>query len=161
MPRSKCVLSACCAFALVLGGCVEQVMTIKTEPPGALVYLNDQEVGRTPLTRDFTWYGNYEVAVRMEGYEALKTHKWVKAPWWNYVPFDLIAAIGPWRVRDHQTLNFALKPVSTAEVAPGPLMNRAMQMQGQLRSSQFTRTPSTRPTTKPVSRSKAATQEAE
>ena len=28
-------------------------MTIHSNPEGALVYLNDQELGRTPLTRDF------------------------------------------------------------------------------------------------------------
>jgi hypothetical protein len=137
------------------------MMTIKSNPPGAVVYLNDQELGRTPLERDFTWYGNYQVEIRREGYETLKTHKWVKAPFWNWVPFDLIANIVPWQVRDHQTLTFALKPINEAETAPGPLMERAMQMQGQLQSSPNTRMPSTQPTTKPSRRTGATTKPTE
>src|SRR5690349_11636751 len=96
---------------LLVGGCVEQTMTINSDPPGALVYLNDQEVGRTPMTRDFKWYGDYDVQVRLEGYQTLSTHKMVKAPWWNWVPFDFFAAMIPLNFADHKTLSFALKPV--------------------------------------------------
>src|SRR5688500_18580755 len=55
------------------GGCVVREMVIDSEPRGALVYLNDQEIGRTPLTKEFTWYGTYDAVVRLEGYETLKT----------------------------------------------------------------------------------------
>src|SRR5262249_46782603 len=38
-------------------GCgVHRSLTIKSDPAGALVYLNGLEVGRTPVTRDFLWY---------------------------------------------------------------------------------------------------------
>ena len=56
-----------------LGGCVERTMTFQSNPPGALVYVNNQEIGRTPMRRDFTWYGNYDVVLRKDGYETLKT----------------------------------------------------------------------------------------
>ena len=84
----------------LVGGCVEQTMTIKSDPPGALVYLNDQEVGRTPLKRDFIWYGNYQVEVRKEGYETLKTHKWITAPIYGWVPLDLFAQLQPFTLTD-------------------------------------------------------------
>jgi hypothetical protein len=137
-------------LCITLSGCVEQVMTVKTNPPGAVVYLNDQVLGRTPLEKDFTWYGIYDVEVRKDGYEALKTHKWVKAPWWNWVPFDLFAELVPWRVRDQQTITFTLKPITQAVVEPGPLMERATQLRGELQSSEFTRHPTTAPATQPA-----------
>ena len=97
-------------------GCVERRMTITSEPSGALVYLNGQEVGRTPLTRDFLWYGNYEVQVRKEGYQSLDTNTWVVAPWWQWPPFDLFAELLPVRLTDHRSLHYELSE-ATPEVA--------------------------------------------
>lgn len=47
-------------------GCVERTITITSEPSGALVHLNDEEVGRTPLTVPFTFYGVYDVRLEMD-----------------------------------------------------------------------------------------------
>jgi hypothetical protein len=132
---------------VVLGGCVEQTMTIQSDPPGALVYLNDQELGRTPVTRDFTWYGDYDVQVRLEGYEGLKTHKMVTAPWWNWVPFDLLAALSPTTFKDHRDLNFTLKPLDPAKGNPQTLLSHAEYLKGKLEGSPFTRVPTPRATT--------------
>jgi hypothetical protein len=122
-------------------------MTVDSDPPGALVYLNDQEVGRTPLKTDFTWYGDYDVQLRLEGYETLKTHKRVIAPAWNWVPFDLLANILPIAFRDHQEMTFTLKPLDPAKDQPAALLSRAGEMRDQLESSQYTRKPATRPST--------------
>ena len=144
--------------ALALGGCVEQTMKITSEPPGALVYLNQQEVGRTPLERDFTWYGDYDVQLRLEGYETLKTHQKVIAPAWNWVPFDLVAQLLPIPLKDHRSYNYTLKPLDPAKDESPGLLNRADYLKGKLESSEFTRQPTTRkgattqttaPTTRP------------
>src|SRR5258705_14001278 len=100
--RLLCLLPT--AYCLLFAGCVEQTMDIQSDPPGALVYLNNQELGRTPLTRDFKWYGDYDVQVRLEGYETLKTHEKVIAPAWNWVPFDLFAQLIPANFKDHRSL---------------------------------------------------------
>jgi hypothetical protein len=126
---------------------VEQTLTVDSDPPGALVYLNDQEVGRTPLRRDFTWYGDYDVQLRLEGYETLKTHHKVVAPVWNWVPLDLVANLLPIPFRDHQLMTFTLKPLDPAKDEPGELLVRAGEMRDQLESSQYTRKPATRATT--------------
>src|SRR5262245_38992736 len=57
--------------AVLLAGCVRRTMTIESDPPGALVYMNNQEVGRTPVTREFIWYGFYDVQLRRDGYKTL------------------------------------------------------------------------------------------
>ena len=122
-------------------------MTVDSDPPGALVYLNDQELGRTPLRTDFKWYGDYDVQLRLDGYETLKTNKKVVAPVWNWVPLDLIAGILPITFRDHQEMTFTLKPLDPAKDQPAGLMSRAGEMRDQLESSPHTRKPGTRPTT--------------
>lgn len=155
MRALLCLLpTACC---LLLTGCVEQTMDIQSDPPGALVSLNDQELGRTPMTRDFKWYGDYDVQLRLEGYETLKTHQKVIAPAWNWVPFDLLAQLLPFTFKDHRSLTYALKPLDPTKDEPNGLLSRAEDLKGQLQISEYTRVPtpratqpSTRATTRPT-----------
>ncbi len=119
-------------FALLVGGCVRQKLTVVSDPPGALVYLNGAEVGRTPMTRQFTWYGDYDVELRKEGYDTLKTHDQLTAPWWNWVPLDLIANLFP--LTDHQHMSFTLHPASTQPADPEVMMERAEEMRGELQA---------------------------
>jgi hypothetical protein len=145
-------------LCLFFAGCVEQTMTIQSNPPGALVYLNDQEVGRTPVTRDFTWYGDYDVQLRLEGYETLKTHQPVTAPAWNWVPFDLVAALLPFTFKDHRAFAYTLKPLDPALAEPVGLLDRAEGLRGELRGSAFTREAATRPAaTQPATKGSRAT----
>lgn len=122
-------------FPLLLLGCVERTMTITSEPSGALVYLNGEEVGRTPLTRDFVWYGNYDVQVRHEGHETLDTNTWVVAPWWQWPPFDLFAELLPVRLTDRRVLHYELAETSPADVDPDQLLDRATALRNQLGES--------------------------
>jgi hypothetical protein len=133
---------------LPIGGCVEQTLSIDSNPPGALVYLNDQEVGRTPLTRDFKWYGDYDIQVRQEGYQTLSTHQMLAAPAWNWVPLDLIAYILPFKFKDHKSLSYSLKPMDPAKDQPTELVQRAESLKGQLESSVFTRVATPRAATR-------------
>ena len=78
--------------AAVLAGCTGQVVrtiTVESEPAGALVWLNDNEVGRTPVTAQFTWYGVYRVRVEKAGYETYTTFERVAAPWFEWIGPDL------------------------------------------------------------------------
>ena len=52
---------------IVLAGCVERKLTINTKPQGALVALNDEEIGESPVTVSFNWYGDYCVRISKEG----------------------------------------------------------------------------------------------
>jgi len=151
--RTKLALTgAVLGAATVLGpiGCVEQTLTVDSNPPGALVYLNDQEIGRTPLKRDFLWYGNYEVVVRTEGYETINTTADIEPPWWNNVPLDLLAALLPATLRDtDHHLTYTLKPAPSHEPEVTGLLSRAQEMREQLESSEYTRPATTRATTQP------------
>jgi hypothetical protein len=95
----------------LLAGCVERRLTINTEPQGAMVVLNDQEIGTSPVTVSFNWYGDYWVRVSKNGYEMLNTHRKLKAPLHDYFPFDLVAEVlYPGRIIDAYEWTFALAP---------------------------------------------------
>lgn len=121
------MINLICLALAALAGCVERELTITSEPPGALVFVSDQEVGRTPLKMPFTWYGDYEIIVRMEGYDTLKTHARLDAPIYEIVPFDLFSELAPWTYRDYRYLHYKLKPF--VKPSDSDLIDRATRME--------------------------------
>lgn len=137
---------------LLLGGCVERQIAFRSEPAGALVYVNGAEVGRTPCTYDFTWYGRYDVVLRKEGFQTLKVTPNVIAPVWQWVPLDLFAELVPMRLADHRQFSYAMLPQPTTPVDPAVLIDRAQSLKPLLESGEFTRKPLPQaPTTNPAS----------
>ena len=127
---------SCMLAILFAGGCVERTLDIDSTPPGALVYLDDQEIGRTPLNHDFLWYAKYDVVIRKEGYETVKTTADVKAPLYEWIPFDLFADLLPIHFKDHHHFTFAMNP--QPEVTDtDKLIQNGQDMRGQLESSHF------------------------
>ncbi len=144
MVRTAVQSSAAFCFAIAVGaGCVQRQLTVQSDPPGALVHLNGQEFGRTPVTRDFTWYGTYDVSLRKEGYETRKTTGKVIAPWWQWVPFDLFAELLP--LTDRRHLRYTLTPVTDEAIDPAAMLDRAETLRGELQSTPNTREPATMP----------------
>jgi hypothetical protein len=93
-------------------GCVERTVSIQTEPEGATVFLNDQEVGASPVRVPFTWYGDYDIIVRKPGYQTLRTHHRLHAPWYQWPFIDLFAeCLVPFTIHDDRQLPvLALEP---------------------------------------------------
>jgi len=97
--------------ALLPAGCVERKLTINTEPQGALVLLNDEQIGTSPVTVSFNWYGDYSIRARKEGFETLETHRDLPAPWYDHFPFDFFAqVVYPGRIVDNYEWTFNLAP---------------------------------------------------
>jgi len=91
--------------------CVRRTITITTEPPNARVFLNDQEVGRSAVTTDFLWYGDYGVTIRKEGYETLQTNWVIKRPWYQYMPLDFFSEVlWPGQLHDTHSQHYVLAP---------------------------------------------------
>lgn len=99
------VLAMFCFFA----GCVERKLTIVTEPSGALVALNDEEIGTSPVTVGFEWYGDYAVRITKDGYQTLSTHQNLKRPLKDVFPFDLLADMFTTKI-DEYNWTFKLDP---------------------------------------------------
>ncbi len=99
-----------CLSALMLSGCVERKLTINTVPAGAIVELNDEEIGTTPVTVAFSWYGDYRIRASMDGYETLQTHRKLKAPIHDRFPLDFFAGVlWPKKIVDEYSWTFNLK----------------------------------------------------
>ena len=107
------LLALTLAAGLAATGCygqVQRTITIESEPPGALVWLNDNEIGRTPVTVPFTWYGTYGVRLEAPGYEMLVTQAVVKAPKYEWLPLDLLfETVVPGIRHDDHAFRFALQ----------------------------------------------------
>lgn len=96
---------------VVLAGCVERRLTINTKPADALVVLNDEEIGQSPVTVPFSWYGDYNVRISKEGFQTLRTHRELKGPWYDKFPWDFFAQIvNPKRILDSYEWTFELAP---------------------------------------------------
>ena len=142
--RAKGLL--CLAMGCALGaGCVERSIDVTSNPPGALVTANDQEIGRTPFSRQFVWYGTFDVQVRKEGYQTLKTQTPVIAPWWQWIPFDFLVEILPVRLEDHHEVSYTLKPFSDEHANPEAMVRQAQGLREKLDE-----VPSPPPTSQPV-----------
>jgi len=103
--------TAVCLVAILWAGCVDRRLTINTEPQGAMVILNDQEIGTSPVTVPFNWYGDYWVRLRKDGYETLNTHRELKAPLHDHPPLDFITEIlYPGQIVDAYEWTFELAP---------------------------------------------------
>ncbi len=99
-----------CSFAL--SGCLERTITITSTPPDAIVWINDVEVGRTPVTTGFNHFGDFDVRLRHEGYEPLVTHHTAHEPLYEYAPFDLVATAWPGRIQTKLEWHFDLTPLA-------------------------------------------------
>ena len=132
---TKCnliTLTICCfAVSLLLCGCVERRLSINTKPQGALVSLNDEEIGESPVTVNFNWYGDYCVRISKEGYYTLNTHRDLKGPWYDHFPFDFFAQIvNPNRIVDSYEWTFELSPKH--QISRDKLIQNANELKNQL-----------------------------
>jgi hypothetical protein len=113
-PNYAAYALTCILFMPFFSGCVRRTITITTDPPQARVFLNDQEIGRSEVSTDFLWYGDYDVVIRKEGYETLQTHWTIKPPWYQWIPFDFFTEVlWPGWIHDQHCQHFALSPAAT------------------------------------------------
>ncbi len=107
-----CVGLTCAIYAT---GCIERTVSITTEPEGATVFLNDEEVGQSPVTVPFTWYGDYDVIIRKNGYKTVNTHHKITTPWYELPGVDIVTeCLIPFTVHDDRVLDtFVLERART------------------------------------------------
>jgi hypothetical protein len=120
---------ALAASAALTTGCIRRTISISTDPAGSMVWLNDREVGRSPIDVDFDYYGTYDVRVEQEGYEPLMTTGKAKAPLWDTVGLDLISELMPFTLHSRVEWHYALEPVKDD---PEALVDRARDLRSHL-----------------------------
>jgi len=99
-------------------------MTIRSNPPGAVVYVDDYEIGTTPVSTDFTYYGTRKIRLVKDGCETLTVLQPIRAPWYQISPLDFVFEnLLPTEIDDHRVLDYQLSPQMI--VPPDQLRQRA------------------------------------
>ncbi len=108
-------------------GCVERTFTVTTNPPGALVYVNDQPIGPSPVIVPFLYYGKYRIRIEHDGYQTKTFDKRISAPLYAYPPIDFAAEnLYPGRILDSRDMYFELEP--TQQVSAEELLPKAQDL---------------------------------
>ena len=119
-----CVLAA--AALVPSWGCVQRRMTIRSSPPGALVYVDDYQIGTTPVSTDFIYYGTRKIRLIKDGYETLTVRQPFPIPWYEIFPLDFVTEnLWPWEIRDERIVDLAMS--TTASIPPESVVARAEQ----------------------------------
>jgi len=107
-----------CLFLLVVCGCTERRLFVRTEPAGADVRVNGKHVGRSPASWRFDHYGTVLVEVELDGHEPQQREVELRSPWWQKPGIDFFAdVVLPARLRDEHAVEFVLEPVRTRSEA--------------------------------------------
>ena len=110
-------------------GCVRRRMTIRTNPPGAALWVDDYEIGTTPVSTNFTYYGKRKIRLVKDGYETLTLMQAVPPPWYQIPPLDFFSEnLVPGELRDQRNFTYQLTPQRV--VPPEELLHRAEQLRG-------------------------------
>jgi len=110
------------------GGCVRRVVNITSDPDGAQVWMNDREVGTTPLEVEIIYYGVYDVQISRDGYQTLTTSGNANPPAWDVPGVDLLAELTPADLVSRNEWHYVLEPDPRDE---GAILERAEQLKKQ------------------------------
>ena len=117
-------LTAATLSGLLMAGCVTRSLTIKTNPAGAMVYVNDVLKGKTPVTYDFTWYGWHRVMIRKDGFKRVDDRKMLRAPIYLWIPIDLVMELLPFHIHDDRAWEYTLTPQTEQTPLPPQLFTK-------------------------------------
>jgi len=116
----------CGCLVVAAAGCVQRRMTIRSNPPGALVYVDDYQIGTTPVSNDFVYYGTRKIRLVKDGYETLTVRQPFPIPWYEVFPLDFVTEnIWPWEIRDERVVDLAM--TVAASTPPESVVARAEQ----------------------------------
>jgi len=101
------VVVFCCAV-----GCTERRLWVRTEPPGAQVRVNGNDVGASPVAWRFDHYGTVLVEAELPGHVPVQRKVRLSPPWWQQPGADFFAdVVVPAKLRDDHEVSFTLAPV--------------------------------------------------
>jgi len=102
-------------------------MTIRSDPPGALVYVDDYQIGTTPVSHDFVYYGTRKIRLVKDGFETLTVRQPFPVPWYQVFPLDFVTEnLWPGEIRDERVVSLSMQPAGIA--SPEALVTRAEQV---------------------------------
>jgi hypothetical protein len=139
MPGANLQIRLVLLLALLLplsAGCVERKLVIRSDPPDATVVLNGQEVGKTPYSDKFLFYGDYGVLLAAPNHYRLQEVARLRPPWFERFPLDLFTeCFWPGTLTDVQEFTYTLKPMGNSEEVSSEENDALLQRADDLRNS--------------------------
>jgi hypothetical protein len=118
-------------------GCVRRRMTIRTSPPGAQVFVDDQEIGTTPCSASYVYYGTRKITVMKDGYRTETIFQKFNPPWYEIPPLDFVSEnLIAREIRDERIVDIQLVPEQ--EVPQQKLLERAQSLRDSTRGGYVT-----------------------
>jgi len=106
---------------------VRRRVTIRSNPPGAVVYIDDQEIGVTPVSTTFTFYGTRKIQLIKDQFEIVTVKRTFNPPWYQLPVLDFIYENLVFQeVRDERVLDFKLVPQKNRKNSD--LIQRGLQL---------------------------------
>jgi hypothetical protein len=109
----------------LFAGCVTRTITIKTNPSNALVYVDNELVGESPVEIPFTYYGTRKITIEKKDAdgrlicERKIVFEKIKTPVYEMFPLDFFSEnLWPFDIQDNHILNYdlvELTPLSRKE----------------------------------------------
>jgi PEGA domain len=88
--QSRWAIAVALVALLSATGCVRRRLTVRTQPPGAQVFVDDQEIGTTPCSSSFVYYGTRKVTLIKDGYRTETLYQKMNPPWYQIPPLDFV-----------------------------------------------------------------------
>ncbi|MFG0334799.1 MAG: PEGA domain-containing protein [Maioricimonas sp. JB049] len=134
MPDRRRFLTLLTLIVLLVAssGCVSRRLTIRTDPPGALVEVDGERLGLTPVSMDFTYYGEREITLSAPGYETEVIRQPIPTPWYQVPPFDFVSDnFLPVRLTNRHDFTYRLRPRDPSHDDHDNLRNAANNFRSQ------------------------------
>lgn len=92
-------------------GCVRRRLTVRTNPPGAMLYVDRQPIGMTPVSTRFTYYGTRHFEVIKDGYRTEKFLRRFNPPWYEWPGLAFVSeTFWPFEQRDERIVDVQMSP---------------------------------------------------
>ncbi len=117
----------------LFSGCVERRYTIRTDPPGATVVVNGEEIGPAPASKSFVYYGDRQISLILDGYQTQTVIQPINAPWWDNLFTEFFTEnFLPYSLRDEREFKYQMVPAQSPPA--GELRDRAESLRSKRRS---------------------------
>lgn len=129
----RAVLSLLVILLMSSTGCVRRTMLVRSYPEGAVVYVDHQEVGTTPVMVPYQYYGAHRILVEKDGFETQEVDERFDPPWYQIPPLDFFfESVWPSEIRDDRVVDFHLTPQQ--QVRQTDLRDRAESLRSNVAS---------------------------
>jgi hypothetical protein len=126
---------ALAASMCLSSGCVYRRLMVRSDPPGARVLLDGQEVGNTPVGIPFTWYGTRELKLIKPGFETHTELVKIPTPWYEVFPLDFVSDnLVPFQITNRHEITRQLSPQTV--VPSEQLYDRAESLRSEAHTGQ-------------------------